>query len=102
MFSSLKINWQNQFSGASFDRGLAEAACNGVLVLYLTRHDWPEEPYLVQWLQKNVACVEVDRVILRHGEIGAALEQLWSLPVLPRPAPSGAAEAAKFLLSHFL
>lgn len=46
----------------------AEAACAGVPLLYVTRHDWPEEPYLVQWLQQNVACLQVDRKALQEGD----------------------------------
>ena len=78
-----------------------EAACNGVPVLYLTRHDWPEEAYLVKWLQQSVACVEVERAVLLAGELGDALQRLWAQPKPPRPAATGAAEAAQFLKSTF-
>jgi hypothetical protein len=78
-----------------------EAACNGVPVLYVTRHDWPEEQCLVQWLQQNDACLEVERKALQAGELGDALARLWALPQPPRPAATGAAEAAKFLQTAF-
>lgn len=74
-----------------------EAACNGVPVLYLPRHDWPEEPYLVRWLKKNVACVEVERNKLEKGEIGDLLKQLLMLPSPMRPGATGAIEAATIL-----
>lgn len=30
-----------------------EAACNGATVLYVSRGDWPEQPYLVHWLNHH-------------------------------------------------
>jgi len=39
----------------------AEAACNGVPVLYVSRHDWPEEACLVEWLARHGRCMEVGR-----------------------------------------
>lgn len=78
-----------------------EAACNGVPVLYLTRRDWPEESYLVQWLRQNAACLEVERGALHAGELGDAMQQLWAQPLPPRPQANGAAEAAAFLRDVF-
>jgi len=79
-----------------------EAACNGVPLLYVTRRDWPEEPYLLQWLKQNVACLQVDRQALEEGELDSVLRQLWALPQLARPHAAGAVEAAKFLRDHYL
>ena len=79
-----------------------EAACAGVPLLYVTRRDWPEESYLVQWLKHNVACLEVERNALQEGELGSVLEQLWALPQVARPHAAGAMEAARFLRDHFL
>jgi UDP:flavonoid glycosyltransferase YjiC (YdhE family) len=79
-----------------------EAAYAGVPVLYLTRRDWPEEPYLVHWLKHNVACLEVERDALMAGELGDVLSRLWALPRPSPPAASGAGEAAQFLLNTFL
>ena len=78
-----------------------EAACNGVPVLYVTRRDWPEEPCLVQWLRQNAACLEVERGMLLAGELGDALQQLWALPLPPRPDATGAVAAAEFLKATF-
>ena len=36
-----------------------EAAINGVPLLYLSREDWPEESYLVDWLARHGRCREV-------------------------------------------
>ncbi|TAJ76324.1 MAG: hypothetical protein EPO42_12840 [Gallionellaceae bacterium] len=75
----------------------AEAACAGIPVLYVARRDWPEEPWLVQWLQRHGACLEVGRAMLETGELSAVLQQLWALPRPPLPIPAGANEAAHYL-----
>lgn len=75
----------------------AEAACAGVPVLYVSRRDWPEEPYLVQWLQQNGVCREVERERLQSGDIVEVLRDLWSQPKPPAPVASGAEEAAEIL-----
>jgi hypothetical protein len=79
-----------------------EAACNGVPVLYITRRNWPEEPYLVQWLQFHAACLEVERDDLLKGKVADALKQLWMMPLPPRPNATGALEAARFLHKYFV
>lgn len=79
-----------------------EAAYAGVPLLYVSRRDWPEEAYLVQWLQQNVACMEVERELLQTGELASTLKQLWAMPQLPRPDANGAFEAAIFLRDNFL
>lgn len=78
-----------------------EAACAGVPVLYVTRRDWPEEPPLVQWLQRHGVCLEVARAALETGELEALLRQLWVMPRPPVPHPSGAIEAAQYLCDWF-
>jgi len=78
-----------------------EAACAGVPLLYLTRRDWPEEPYLVRWMHDNAVCLEVARAALLAGDLEDALQQLWSVPLPLRPEASGAAEAARFLQQTF-
>lgn len=76
----------------------AEAACVGVPVLYVARRDWPEEPWLVRWLGENGACLEVERGALESGKLGEALERLWGAPRPVPPAPTGAVDAAAFIL----
>ncbi len=71
----------------------AEAACAGVPVLYVARRDWPEEPYLVQWLQQHGRCLEVERTALETGELHEVLRRLWALPQPLTPVPAGADEA---------
>lgn len=79
----------------------AEAACAGVPVLYVTRRDWPEEPYLVRWLSLNGVCMEVGREALLAGELDALLQRLWAQAPPPRPRATGASEAAKYLLDNY-
>ena len=78
-----------------------EAACGGVPVLYVARRDWPEEPYLVQWLAEHGVCLEVQRAVLHAGDLDDALNQLWALPRPPAPVPSGINEAADYLVGLF-
>lgn len=76
----------------------AEAACNGAPVLYLDRKDWPEAPYLVEWLKRQGRCLEVERAALEQGAIAAQLEALWALPPAAPVEPEGIAQAAGLLL----
>ncbi len=71
-----------------------EAACNGTPVLYQRRADWPEQECLIDWLQGNARCLEVDAGRLESGSLGAALDELWAQPAPPVPTCSGAREAA--------
>lgn len=74
-----------------------EAACNGVPVLYVERPDWPEFPYLTQWLHAHACAAAVTRAALLKGEIIETLKALWAQPPPPLPAPSGAAHAAELI-----
>jgi hypothetical protein len=76
----------------------SEAACNGVPMLYVRRNDWPEEPYLVQWMQQHARAAEVPRASLATGDLHAALDALWAAPRKPPLAATGAAEAAELIL----
>lgn len=75
----------------------AEAGCNGVPMLYLPRGDWPEEPYLVDWLQRNGRCLAVGRGALERGDLAGALHALWKQPAPPPAEPTGIADAARRL-----
>jgi hypothetical protein len=78
-----------------------EAACAGVPVLYVARKDWPEEPYLVDWLERHGACAEAERERLRAGDLEKLLARLLGLPKPPRPLATGASEAAQYLLENY-
>lgn len=75
----------------------SEAACNGIPVLYVRRHDWPEEPYLTEWLAQHGQCREIERYRLETGELEPALAALWSQPPRSPVAPTGIAQAADYL-----
>ena len=79
----------------------AEAACAGIPVLYVARHDWPEEPYLVGWLNQHGRCVEVKREQLESGELDGLLAQAWLKPEPPCLHATGAAEAAQYILENY-
>lgn len=75
-----------------------EAACNAVPVLFVRRHDWPEEPYLIDWLRRNGRCREIERRRLEDGDVVAELEALWDQPACPPVLPTGIDEAVSYLV----
>lgn len=75
----------------------AEAACAGIPLLYVSRPDWPEEPYLVDWQQRHSGCLRVDRAQLQTGALQTSLQQLWAASPATPAEPSGAEEAAHYL-----
>jgi hypothetical protein len=74
-----------------------EAACNAVPVLYAPRLDWPEEPFLVEWLHSHARCLPIQRSQLQLGDLATALEQLWALPPREAVFPSGISDAVTHL-----
>lgn len=79
----------------------ADAACAGVPVLYVSRGEWPEEPYLVQWLQQYGVCLKVGSADLHRGELQDSLDKLWRMPLPPRPRATGADEAARIIQQSY-
>lgn len=71
-----------------------EAACNGTPVLYLRRDDWPEQGCLIDWLQRNARCREIDEAGLVSDRVKVVLDQLWKQVKPALPIPAGAKEAA--------
>ena len=74
-----------------------EAACNGVPVLYVERGDWPESPWLEDWLKAHGRSRQISRQALHQGRLADTLEQLLSLPPKPRPRPNGIGQGADWL-----
>lgn len=66
---------------------VAEAACNGVPMLYLRRNDWPEQEPLMTWLHQVGRCREVKRENLDNGawtdDLNALLASEATIPVIP-------------------
>lgn len=75
----------------------AEAACNGKPVLYVERGDWPETPYLVNWLEKVGNVLRIERRRLETGDLVEPIEALLAQPHKPPVQPTGIAEAAACL-----
>ena len=71
----------------------AEAACNGVPILYAPRLDWPEEPFLVNWLRAHGRCLPIQRAQLQQGRFAEALVQLFTLPTPIPVLPTGIGDA---------
>lgn len=75
----------------------AEAACVGVPVLYVSRGDWPEQPYLLDWLNRHGVCREVSAAQLSTGNLVDELQDLWSSAKPPVPLANGAETVANRL-----
>ncbi len=71
----------------------AEAACNGVRVAYLPRHDWPEAPYLTAWLSRVGIARELREEAFFAGAFGHVIAELLALPAPARVAATGAEDA---------
>jgi len=71
-----------------------EAACAGKPVLYVLRPDWPEERYLIDWLNKHCRCRPLDPARLRSGRFVDDVISLLDSPQAARPPkPTGTADA---------
>lgn len=79
-----------------------EAACNGVPIIYLRRHEWPEQDFLIDWLKKHAQCREISDSDLIAGELQATLAALWAQTAPPPPEATGAAEAAAIVLPRLI
>ncbi len=77
-----------------------EAACAGVPLLYVPREDWPEEPWLVRWLERELPCAAVPRSELDAGGFLTHLNRLWQQPRQAPRAAAGVAQAVGVLLSR--
>ena len=75
----------------------AEAACNGVPVLFVSRSDWPEEPPLVRWLAQRVPLREIGLADLIAGRVDGLLMQLIQAQRPAPTAPTGIAEATDLI-----
>ncbi len=78
----------------------AEAACNGIPMLFLERDDWPETAHLAAWATRHNRVMEVRREHLLAGDVIDALDALWRMPAPEAPRPAGAKEAAAWLAEH--
>ena len=75
----------------------AEAGCNGIALLYVERGDWPEEPYLIPWLQQAGHCARISRKQLASGDFIDNLQELWQQPKKTPIKAEGISQAAQTL-----
>lgn len=73
---------------------VSESACNGIPVMFCERGDWPEEPYLKEWLFKNNRARWVPRNELSSERLLSALDELTQRAPPTPPEPAGAGDAA--------
>jgi hypothetical protein len=78
----------------------AEAACNGVPVLYVPREVWPESPHLAAWLVQHGQCLRLDREVLATGALMPRLTQLWAQPAAAPLPPTGIRQTAAILAAQ--
>jgi hypothetical protein len=79
----------------------AEAACNGVPVLYVSRGDWPEEPALTRWIRQQVPALEIAMVDLLAGRLGEPIAALLGSGRSRPVVPSGIGAAADLIQPLF-
>ena len=75
----------------------AEAACNGVPVLYVIYEDWPEQAGLVKWLPQHVPCAAMTAEQFASGDFINTLNELLSKPRPAPLSPTGIEQAADVL-----
>jgi hypothetical protein len=75
----------------------AEAACNGVPILYVSRGDWPEEPALNAWIAQQVPALEVPLADLLAGRLAGPIDRLLAAGRVAPVEPSGIEAAADLL-----
>lgn len=75
-----------------------EAVAHDIPLLYIDRPDWPETPYLTDWLGRNGNALAIQEADFRSGRIKASLDRLWAMPARLKPTTNGADIAARRLL----
>ncbi len=80
---------------------ITEAVCNQKPVLYIRRHDWPEENNIVDWLQQHGVAQEISQDTFFNGKILEEIKKLNGLKITNNIKPDGAREAAE-IIERFL
>ena len=75
-----------------------ESAVGGVPALFIPRPDWPEAPYLNDWLIQNARAMKIGEVVLSSGALGTPLATLLALPAKPSVQAGGAEVVARHVL----
>jgi len=79
----------------------AEAVCNAVPILTLSRPDWPETPGLNDWAREYGCLEEITPAQFHAGDWLRALDRLWRQPRKRPPEPEGIPQAV-MVLEDFL
>lgn len=74
-----------------------EAAANGIPVLYVTREDWPEQAYLVEWLEQRASCKAISPAQADEGRFSQELEWLLAAGTYPAMEATGVEQANEVL-----
>lgn len=74
-----------------------EAAVNGVPVLYVPRDDWPEQPYLIDWLHEQGNAIPISRDKVMAGSFAKELRLLLEYGRYPPVEPKGVDDATALL-----
>jgi hypothetical protein len=74
-----------------------EAVCNAKPVLYVERPDWPETPWLVDWMAQYGNALGIDEKQIETNHMLIALDTLLAQPRKPALIPTGIDEAATHL-----
>jgi hypothetical protein len=74
-----------------------EAVGNGIPVLYVRRDDWPEQAYLVAWLEQHGVCRRLDVAQVQTGDFQQELQSLLTQGKHCPIKPTGVQEAANFI-----
>lgn len=77
-----------------------EAAGSGTPTLYVRRDEWPEQPFLADWLARHVPCRAITREQFQAGEFSQPLQQLLQTKTATTTATSGIAPAVASITSY--
>jgi hypothetical protein len=79
---------------------VVEAACHGIPTLFVRRGIWPEEPYVVDWLETHGTAREIPRAALERGALAPELAALWAMARKPPVPPTGNDAAARLIAAY--
>lgn len=77
-----------------------EAVAHAVPVLFMNRPDWPETPFLADWLNENGNAGVIEEESLISDRLEAQLLELWRQPRKPAICANGAQQAASVILDY--
>jgi len=67
----------------------SEAAINRIPTLYVDRQEWPEHPYLCEWLERHVPGQKISQQQFQRGDFAVELEKLLCGPITLAPPVPG-------------